>query len=325
MEMDQKIRNKGQAWKYLTALFLFCVPVLGLMREDLRPAAVLRGAERIRIVTTLFPLMEFAAAVGGDEAEVTLLLPPGAEIHAWRPRPSDIIRVAEADVFIYIGPALEPWVADLLRSIHNPDLAVINASQGREREEAGDHRHHEGEEIHGGMDPHIWLDLSFDGDLVRRIAARLSALRPQRSGYFEDNAESYCGKLAALDRRYEEGLADCRQRVFVLGGHAAFGHLARRYRLEQIALYGLSPDAEPTPRQMIEVIKIARDKGIRVIFFEVNVSSRMARVLADEIGAETRVLDPGASPSREDMAAGIGFLDIMEKNLENLRYGLLCR
>jgi zinc transport system substrate-binding protein len=101
--------------------------------------------------------------------------------------------------------------------------------------------------------------------------------------------------------------------------------LANRYGLSQISLYGLSPDSRPTPRQLIEVIEIVKKRGIKAIFFEVNVSSELARVIAEETGAKTLVLNPGASLPRKQKNSGITFLNIMEKNLESLKNGLLCR
>ena len=322
--MEIKLIRNQKRMKIWTAVLAALFLVLGGLHSDLQlPSDV--EETKIKVLTTVFPLMEFASSVGGSEIDVSLLLPPGADIHTWRPRPSDIVKLMEADVFIYIGPALEPWVAGLLDSIHNPDLVIINASEGLDLADSQGEHEHEGEEGHEAMDPHIWLDFAHDQHIVRRIAGSLSEIRPEQGGSFRMNADNYSEKLRALDRKYSESLAQCQKRVFVLGGHAAFGYLARRYHLKQVALYGLSPDAEPTPRQMIDVVKQARELGIRVIYFEVNVSNRMARVLAEEIGAETRVLNPGVSPSREELSAGISFMDIMAKNLENLRYGLDCR
>jgi zinc transport system substrate-binding protein len=324
-EMRIKLKRRQRPGKRRAALPAVFLLVLGVIQADVPSSEWREEQTRIQILTTVFPLKEFASAVGGSAVEVSLLLPPGAEIHTWRPRPSDIVKLSQADVFIYIGPALEPWVTDLLDSIHNPDLIIINASEELDPEDSQGGHEHEGEQVHEGMDPHIWLDFAHDQRIVRRLAGSLSEIRPEEGENFRLNAENYSEKLKSLDRKYHESLSRCQKQIFVLGGHAAFGYLARRYHLEQVALYGLSPDAAPTPGQMIDVVKLARAKGIRVIYFEVNVSPRMAQVLAEEIGAETRVLNPGVSPSKEELSAGVSFFDIMEKNLENLRYGLDCR
>jgi zinc transport system substrate-binding protein len=278
----------------------------------------------IKIMTTIFPLKEFAHAVSGDWGTVDLLLPPGAEIHTWQPKPSDLVKLSSADVFIYIGTELEPWVDDILRSVKNPDLHVVKASEGLTLlgNEGGDDPHdHE----HGALDPHIWLDFTNDKKIIDRIAGVLSKVAPDKQAIFKNNANTYKQKLQALDEKYRKNLEKCDQKTIVLGGHAAFGYLARRYRLSQISLYGLSPNSKPTPRQLIEVIDIVKKKGIGAIFFEVNVSSELARVIAEETGAKTLVLNPGASLPRKQKNSGITFLNIMEKNLESLKNGLRCR
>lgn len=274
-----------------------------------------------RIMTSIFPLKEFAQAVCGDWGSVDLLLPPGAEIHTWRPRPSDLVKISSADVFIYIGAELEPWVDDILRSVKNPHLHVMEATEGLtllSGEEEGEHEH-------GALDPHIWLDFTNDIVIIDRITEILCEVAPDRRDIFRNNADIYKRKLKALDERYRKTLDRCDQKTIVLGGHAAFGYLARRYELSQISLYGLSPDSKPTPRQLIDVINFVNEKGIKAIFFEVNVSSELARVIAEETGAKTLVLNPGASLPGRGNHAGITFLSIMEKNLENLKNGLRCR
>ena len=289
-----------------------------------------KKAAPIKVMTTILPLQEFAQAVLGNRGDAELLLPPGAEIHAWQPRPSDLMKLSSADVFVYIGAQLEPWADDILRSVQNPNLRVIEASEGMTligHEEEGEEHDHDttDEHSHETGDPHIWLDFANDKKIIDRITEVLSRIDPDGEASFEENAGIYKQKLDALDEMYREGLGQCDQKTIVLGGHAAFGYLARRYDLSQISLYGLSPDSKPTPRQLIDVIGFVKEKGIQAIFFEVNISSELARVIAEETGARTLVLNPGASlPMGQDYPS-ITFVDIMEKNLESLKNGLRCR
>lgn len=272
-------------------------------------------------MVSIFPLQEFAQAVVGDAGEVELLLPPGAEVHAWQPNPSDMVKLSEADIFIYIGAQLEPWADDILRSVKNPTLRVIEASRGLsliDREEREEHGH-------GAGDPHIWLDFDKDKKIIDLITEVLCQMDPVRRPYFMENADTYKHKLDVLDEMYRKGLDRCQQRVIVLGGHGAFGYLAERYHLTQVALYGLSPDSKPTPRQLIDVVDYVREKKIGAVFFEIDVSDDLARVIAKETGARTMVLNPGASLPRKRGSSGITFLDIMEENLRNLQNGLRCR
>jgi zinc transport system substrate-binding protein len=292
----------------------------------------LDSARKIRIVTSVFPLMEFAQAVCGERGEVHLLVPPGAEIHTWQPRPSDIVRLSSADLFIFIGSSMEPWLQDILDSVQNPDLRTLEASQGIpliERDSAGSEHESEHEDEHAheaeGVDPHIWLDFQNDQIIIDKIAVALSGLNPEGTSIFRKNAAVYKQRLRALDEKFRGSLQECTHKVFILGGHAAFGYMARRYGLRQISLYGVSPDSSPTPKRLIEIVELAKKHKIKVIFFEASVSDELARVLAKEVGARTLVLNPGANLTKEELKLGKTFFDIMEENLENLKDGLVCR
>ncbi|UCC41315.1 MAG: zinc ABC transporter substrate-binding protein [Candidatus Aminicenantes bacterium] len=284
----------------------------------------LSASDEINIVTSVFPLKEFAEAVCGDRGEVSLLLPPGAEIHTWKPRPSDIVRISSADIFIYIGRDLEPWLHGILRSVKNPKLRILEASQGISLMEEESHRHQHADE-HEAVDPHIWLDFEIDQIIIDKITAVLSEVHPEGSSIFKRNAGIYKEKLQKLDIKYREGLRSCVHRTFIIGGHAAFGYLARRYNLHQISLYGLSPDSKPTAKQLIEVIEEAKEHKIKTIYFEIAVSDDLTRVISEEIGARILVLNPGANLSKEQLRSGVTFFDIMEKNLESLKHGLICK
>ncbi len=285
------------------------------------------SAEKLRILTTVFPLKEFAQAVSGKNGTVSLLLPPGAEIHTWKPRPSDIIAISRANLFVYIGSDLEPWVHDILKSVNNSRLVVLEASKSinmRMKEEP-----HIGKEIsdnkHGFDDPHIWLDFHYDEIIVDRIAEKLAHLDPKNKSTYKNNASNYRKRLQELDRKYETALKNCKQKTIILGGHAAFGYLARRYHLGQVSLFGVSPDAMPSPRKMSQIVEKAKKHHAKAVFFEVFVSNELARVLAREIDAKILLLNPGANLTRAQLKAGTTFIQLMEANLENLIHGLSCR
>ena len=319
---DFYLTKKNTLGKKIFSFFLVIFLILLLPGF---PAQNLDAAKKIRIVASVFPLLEFAEAVSGERGEVSLLLPPGAEIHTWQPRPSDIIRLSSADLFIYIGADLEPWLHDLLKSVRNPNLRVLEASRGIPLidEEGIVYEGYKNE--HGAHDPHIWLDFKNDQMIVDKIAAALSEMDPEGSSIFEKNASAYKEKLQGLDQKFKDGLKDCVHRTIILGGHAAFGYLARSYNLRQISVYGLSPDSRPTPKKLIEVVELAKKYGIKVIFFETHVSDKLAKVLAEEVGARILVLNPGANLTKEQLKSGKTFFDIMEKNLENLKDGLICK
>lgn len=277
--------------------------------------AGLQREPRLRIVATVLPLRDFAAAVSGERAEVSLLLPAGAEVHAWQPRPRDIARLAACDLLLHIGAGLEPWLPDLLKAFPEGRVRTFEAAAGLARAEPSG----------GGLDPHVWLDFGLDVLIVRRLAEELSRVAPAGAADFEANAERLAARLETLDAAFREGLADCRGRDIVLAGHSAFGHLAGRYGLTQRALYGLSPDARPKAKDLMDAIDLCRAKGIRTIFAENAVPPDLAETLAREIGGRVLVLHTGHNLSRAQLTAGLDFFDLMEENLAALRDGLGCR
>lgn len=312
-------------------VFLFLLPLMFMVFLGFAQLNQVKS-QRIKIVTTVFPLMEFAKAVCGEKGEVYLLLPPGAEVHTWRPRPSDIVRLSSVDLFIYIGSNLEPWVHDLLESVKRSGLHILEASQNLPSHVSSEPPSHRGEpqesgkhEGHEEMDPHIWLDFELDQIIVDKIASHVSEMNPDFATVFKKNARAYKQRLQSLHQKYRIGLKNCQNKTLILGGHSAFGYLARQYNLHQISLYGLSPDSRPTPRTLVEVVEMAKKLSIEFIFFETYVSDDLAKVLAKEVGARTLVLNPGANLTKEELDSRMSFFDIMDKNLENLRHALGCR
>jgi zinc transport system substrate-binding protein len=288
-------------------------------------------AENVSVITTIFPLKEFAQAVGGEQVEVTQLLPPGAEAHTWEPKPSDIVRLSRADIFIYTGAEMEPWVSGILKTIENPKLVIIEASQGLpllradQAEAIGGEHHHSQESMHGRFDPHIWLNFDFDQKIVDKITEALSKKDPEGILRYQRNAEAYKAKLRDIDLRYLKGLGKCDSKEVVLGSHAAFAYLAQQYGLRQISLYGISPNAEPTPKKMAEVIACAKKYHAQAIYYEELVSDKLAKTIAQETGAKTLVLSTGENLTQKQIETKVTFLALMEQNLENLRYGLSCK
>ncbi len=272
---------------------------------------------KLRIVASVFPLTEFAKAVAGDDADVSILLPPGAGVHTWQPRASDIIRMSEADLFVHVGGGLEPWMSEFLRSVSNKRLRVMAAAEFLPLEKEA----HAGREA---VDPHVWLDIGNDRTIVEHIAQTMGEIDPARAAAYAGRAAAYDERLKALDGLYAEGLKSCTHRLLLLAGHAAFGYLARRYHLEQVSVTGLSQDAEPTPGAVASLIELAKKEHIGSVFMEARESPRLAELLAREIPAKIFVLNPGENLSREEWTSGISFLDLMRQNLENLRKGLGC-
>jgi zinc transport system substrate-binding protein len=286
---------------------------------------------KLVVVTTLFPLYDFAKNVAGSRADISLLLPPGMEPHGFEPRPADILKLNSADLFIYTSPEMEPWAVNLLNGLQNRKIEAVNASLGTvpDRTQAGtepghEHRGQPGHNHETVVDPHLWLDFTNAMKMVDNIRDGLIRRDPAGREIYEKNAAAYNEKLKDLDNRYRTALQPCRVRCIISGGHFAFHYLARRYGLEYVSVYGFSPDAEPTPGGIARVARTLKKKGSRYLFYEELLDPRVARTIASETGASLIRLHAAHNLTREEFDRGETFLGIMNGNLDNLKTGLEC-
>lgn len=283
---------------------------------------------KVKIVTSLFPLYDFARQIGQQKVEVTLLLPPGVEAHSFEPTPADMKRISHADVFIFTGRFMEPWVDDLLKGVGNRKLLIIDSGKGVITRESPEEHPGKGDSHHerkGGIDPHIWLDFANAMKMVDTIADGLCLKDPGNSTYYRSNADTYKRKLATLDNAYRTALSRCRHKTLVHAGHFAFGYLTARYHLNYMSAYrGFTPDAEPTPKRLMEMTDFLKKQHITSVFHEELIDPKIARAIALEAGASMLMLHAAHNVSRDELDKGVTFLDLMERNLTNLKAGLLC-
>jgi len=293
-----------------------------------RPSPARAAGEKIKVVATVFPLAEFAREIVGDRGEVVLLLSPGTDVHTWQPRVSDVRKIETADLLVSIGLGLEPWLESLVRGAGVKKTSSFEAAAGLDLIEADGDEHAADagrSRDHDGFDPHVWLDFSQDEMIADALSREFSRIAPAEAGFFSRNADVLKGRLRALDASFCADLAPFRGKEFFLAGHAAFAYLARRYGIRQVAVYGSSPDAAPTPRETAEIISRAKAGGVKTVFFEQAAGDKMARLIASEIGADVRVLYPGHNLNPEQAARGVTFFRLMEENLENLKHGFAGR
>lgn len=305
--------------------FLLCCIVLVCISILLTSCQVKNGkgieTKELKVVTSLFPLYDFAKNVGGQKVDVILLLPPGTEPHGFEPRPGDITKIHKADIFVYTGRHMEPWVEDILNGINRKNLMVIDTSKDIQLAEG--YMNHDSKH---GFDPHVWLDLSNAQKMVDTIRDGFITKDPAHKDYYSQNAEGYKTRLHELDKRFKDSFVTCKKDVFIHGGHFAFGYFAKRYNLKYLSAYkGFSPDAEPTPRNLIELSKKLKQNNVEYIYYEELIMPRVAETIARETGAKLLMLHAAHNVTRDDMNKGVTFLSIMEQNLRNLKIGLQCQ
>lgn len=300
--------------------------------------------EKIQIITTLFPQYDFAREIVKDKGEVSLLLPPGVEAHSYEPTPQDIGNIKKADVFIYTGEYMEPWAEKVIKNVGEDNVAIVDLSGGIKLIDEDDHEHneleadHEGHEDeheednnnghdghhHGGKDPHIWLDPVYAQKMVDDIVETVVKVDKDNEDFYRANGEAYKKKLAELDRKFTETFEKTEHKTIIYGGHFAFGYFAKRYGLDYISPYnGFTPNAEPTPQRITELIQNMKSSGMNVIYYEELIDPKIAKIISEQTGAKMMLLHGAHNVSKEELELGISYIKIMEDNLEKLKQGLV--
>ncbi|MGA1050277.1 MAG: metal ABC transporter solute-binding protein, Zn/Mn family [Minisyncoccia bacterium] len=281
------------------------------------------------IVTTLFPFYDTTSKLVEGKAEVSLLLPPGVEPHSFEPTPQDIIKIQEADIFIYTGDIMEPWVKDIVANIPE-SVKIINASEDIALIESKDDDHgHEDEEKENksgsNLDPHFWLDFNNSIIATNTISRAISALNIVDNNNLEQNTKSIITSLEQLDTDYTTTLASCKNKTILQAGHRTFEYLSRKYNLNYITTEELSPNSDTSAQDISKLVKEVRETRAKAIFSEELIEPRIANTIASETGVPVLELNGAHNISAEQFKSKISFVDIMKQNLENLSIGLECK
>jgi len=272
---------------------------------------------KIHIIASFYPIASVFTAVGGNLVSVKNLVPAGVEPHDFEPALRDIVEIGEADAFVYNGAHLEPWIkkwneGNSPHPMNTVDMSEALTGQGVKlilRDDA--------------TDPHFWLDPVIMKSEVTVARDLLSKIDPTNKEIFEDNANWYLEKLDSLDANFREGLYTCSLRNIVVL-HEAFNYIARQYNISITSISGISPDEEPSPKDLSRIIVLAKEKGVKYIFSETVASPKFSEMIAREIGGSTLVLNPIESLTPNDVQSGEDYISIMEMNLRNLKTAMIC-
>ncbi|MFC5403965.1 metal ABC transporter substrate-binding protein [Cohnella soli] len=278
---------------------------------------------KIKVVTSFYPLYYFSKEIGGEDASVTNLIPAGVEPHDWTPKSKDLTTLAKARLFVYNGAGLEGWVGDMLHGVESgSDVINVEASKGIDLIRGNPEEDEDGHD-HGGLDvdPHTWVSPRSAIMMATNIKDAFVKVDPDHAAGYESRFNDLTERLRKLDEKFIAGLSGLARKDIVVS-HQAFGYLCRDYGLNQIAVMGLSPEAEPRAKDLLAIAKFVKENRIPYIFFEELVSERLANTLASEAGVKTLVLNPLEGLTPEQEKAGDDYFTISERNLENLRKAL---
>lgn len=280
--------------------------------------------EFFEIYTSLYPLQYVAEQIGGDTVNVHSILPPGADAHTYEPTSKEIISIAKADLFFYLGAGMEAYAETVAASLASQDVGLIEIGEdqslfikdehGHDEEHDDGHEHHHN---HGDLDPHVWLDPNRLIQIAEIVKEELITLNPDTKEIYEENYESLIADLAVLDQSFQD-MINTKEHKHILVSHAAYGYWEDRYGIEQISVNGLSSSNEPSQKDLAEIIKQTKEYDLKYILFEENTSNRVSEIIQEEIGAETAIIHNLEVLTEKDIENNEDYLSLMQSNFEVL-------
>ncbi len=297
------------------------------------PALPPEDSGRLQIVAAVFPAYDFARAAAGELADVTLLLPPGAESHSYEPTPADILRVQRCDLFLYLGGESDAWVdtilsaiepkGETLRMIDCVDLLEEETVEGMQGGHDHDHDHEEGHDHLGevvGMDEHVWTAPENAAAITRTVGERLAALDPGNGETYRANAGGYALELEELDRDFAAFFDGRTDRTIVFGDRFPLLYFAGAYDLDYYAAFpGCGTQTEPSAATVAFLTKTVREERLPTVWYIEFSNHLVADSIAEAAGVETAQFHTCHNVSRAELEAGATYLSLMRANLETLR------
>ena len=302
---------------------------------------------KFSVYTTVYPLQFFTQQIGGDAVEVKTIYPPGADEHTFDPSQKDMIKLADANLFIYIGLGLEGFVEKTKNSMKEEKVTFLAAGEHIEFEENAEAEHADEEQahmeeehahgeieaeaghvdeeehhVHGDIDPHVWIDPVYSIQMAEAIKDELIKHMPEKEDQFIKNYNTLKLKLSQIDDKFIAIGNEAKDKK-ILVSHAAFGYWEKRYGIEQISIAGLSTSSEPSQKDLARVVDTAKEYNLNYIFFEQNVSSRLTETVQKEIGAEALILHNLSTLTDENIKNNEDYYTLMQHNIDVLKKALI--
>ena len=309
--------------------------------------------KKLQIVTTNFPSYDFARAITKEDAEVTMLVKPGAETHSFEPSPQDIITIQNADLFIYTGGDSDEWVDGILESVQNKNFHVfkmmdavnlieeetVEGMQEEEHEhdhadadhgnEEADHDHEkadqaeEHEEEGPEMDEHVWTSPKNAITIVEKLEETLSGLDESHKDSFKANSESYVKELEELDKSFKEVVDSGKRKEIIVADRFPFAYFCKEYGLSYFAAFpGCSTDTQPSAATIAFLTDKVKEDKIPVVFHIEMGNEDMVNAISKDTGAKKLLLNSVHNVTDSDFKAGKTYVDLMKPNVEALKEAL---
>lgn len=283
-------------------------------------------AEELKIVATNFPCYDFVRQVAGGKAEVTMLIAPGTEVHAFEPSPSDILKVSGADLFVYVGGESDVWADDILESFDDGPQAVklmehVHLLEEVHYEGDGHHHHHDHDEL--AFDEHVWTSPKNALQMLRAVEAAICEADAENADFYHGNADAYAAQIEQLDEELARIVAEGKRHDLMFADRFPFLYMAHDYGLHYSAAFtSCASETEPSAKKLVELIEIIREEEIPVVYTIEMSTGAIARTLAEETGAEVLEMHSVQTVRRSEFDAGESYVSLMQKNLAAIEKGL---
>lgn len=282
---------------------------------------------KLKIISTVFPPYDLARQIAGDNAEISILLPPGSEIHNYEPSAKDMIAIRNCDIFLYIGGENEQWAEKLINSNDTENVTAVKLIDYvptlSEDEDEHDHDHNHDHEHEHETDEHIWTSPKNAQLMLSAVYDAICKVDPSGKQTYTKNKDAYAKQLSDLDNAYRSAVDNAKNKTIVLADKFPFRYLAHEYGLEFSAAFAAcSDESEPGVSTMIKLTKTIKENNIPAVYYLEFSSTKIADTLCDETGATKLMLHSCHNVSKQDIENNISYVDLMKQNLENLKLTL---
>lgn len=285
---------------------------------------------KLQIITTIFPPYDFAKNIVLDMADVTMLLPLGSESHSFEPTTQDIVAIQNCDIFVCIGGESEKWVEKVMDSLDTEKVKVISLIdlvEAKEEEVVEGMEAEEEEEEKGGAvieyDEHVWTSPVNAEQITKAICDAICEKDQTNAKEYQYNASDYMARLEKLDSDFREMVSTAKRNRIVVADRFPFRYLCDEYNLKYSAAFaGCSASTDPSANTVKYLINKVNEEKIPVIFYIEFSQKTVANTVLQSTKAKAMELHSCHNVSVEDFNNGVGYVELMNRNLEALREAL---
>ena len=308
----------------ITALFTAAATALCLCSCASQNEADNKDSQKLKIISTVFPPYDLARQIAGDNADISILLPPGSESHTYEPTAKEIIEIQNCDIFLYIGGENEQWAEKIISSNKSDSVKTVKLIDCvKTLEEAELHEEEHEEEHSHETDEHIWTSPKNEQLMLTAVYDAICEADPENKAVYTKNKDSYNEQLTELDKAYKEAVGNAKNKTIIMADKFPFRYLAEEYGLDFYAAFSsCSDESEPSAAAMTSLISKIKELKIPVVYYLEFSSTKVADTLCSETGASLLMLHSCHNVSKEDLDKGVTYVELMKQNLENLKTAL---